>query len=204
MVGKETELLAKLPIDFLSWSGHKFGAPKGVGGLYVRRGARLRPFVWGGHQERTRRSGTENLPGILGMAEAIEESREAWAAAAELVRARRDRLEAALVERVPEAVVNGAGAPRNENTLNLCFPRIEGAAVVLTLSERGLDCSSGSACSASDPGPSHVLAAMGRSHDLIHGSVRLSLAPSTTDADIDFAIEAIEAAWRYVARVQAN
>ncbi|MEZ6194320.1 MAG: cysteine desulfurase family protein [Planctomycetota bacterium] len=201
-VGKERIDLSTLPVDFLSFSGHKFGAPKGTGVLYARRGARLRPFVWGGHQEMTRRSGTENVPGILGMAAALPDSLARWDRERDRIAAARDRLEAGLAAAVPGLRRNGAGAPRAANTANVCFPGIEGAAVVLSLSAAGIDCSSGSACSASDPGPSPVLVAMGVPGDLIHGAVRFSLGPGTSDADVDTAVEAAIAAWRHVARVR--
>ena len=199
--GKGLPKLSGIPVDFVSLSGHKFGAPKGVGTLYVRRGAQIRPLIWGGHHETGRRGGTENVTGIVAMGPALAASEARWADDCDVVSARRDRLEAAIVDRVPGAIVNGADASRIGNTLNVCFERIEGAAVVLTLSAHGIYCSSGSACTASDEGPSHVLQAMGVANHLIHGSVRFSLSTSTSDADIDRAVERIVESVEHVSRV---
>ncbi|MCB9832424.1 MAG: cysteine desulfurase [Planctomycetes bacterium] len=179
-VGKGMPALGDLPIDLLSFSAHKFGGPKGVGALYVRRGVSLRPLIWGAHHEGGRRGGTENLPGIVGMAVALEQAVAAWPVESRRLRALRDAFEAALRADHPDMLVNGAGAPRNENTLNVAFRGIEGHGVVLRLAQRGVYCSSGSACTAHDPGPSHVLAAMGLPGDHIHGALRFSLGAGVT------------------------
>ncbi|MEE9391229.1 MAG: cysteine desulfurase family protein [Planctomycetota bacterium] len=205
LAGKEPQLMRDHPIDLLSFGGHKFGASKGVGGLIVRRGTRIRPLFWGGHQEGGKRSGTENLASVVGMAVALDYSHQQWAAHAVEIGRQRDRLQLGLQSGVQAAgeklLVNGGGAPRIENTLNVCFHGIEGIAIVLTLSQKGIDVSSGSACSASDPGPSPVLLGMGVPNDYIHGAVRFSLAPGHSESDIDFAIEQTLAAWNHVRRV---
>lgn len=202
LVGKRRLDLVNAPVDLLSFSGHKFGAPKGVGALWIRRGARVRPFLWGGHQETGRRSGTENVAGIVAMAEAMEYSLAAWDSSESEVARLRDRLVTGLKAEL-DILENGVGAPRIANTASVCFDRIEGAAVVLTLSQHGVYCSSGSACTARDEGPSHVLQAMGVSGERIHGAVRFSLSHDQTEDDIDFAIARIVEAVRHVSRVRA-
>lgn len=202
LIGKRRPELASLPVDYVSFSGHKFGAPKGVGALWVRRGARIRPLIWGGHQETGRRAGTENVAGIVGMAAALEHSLGAWEGSEERIAALRDRLVAALKSEL-DVTENGAGAARIANTASVCFRAIEGAAVVLTLSQHGVYCSSGSACTASDEGPSHVLAAMKVPGDRIHGAVRFSLSPTHDETDVAFAAEHVIEAVRHVSRVKA-
>lgn len=201
LVGKRRLDLGAAPVDFASFSGHKFGAPKGVGGLWIRRGARIRPFLWGGGQETGRRSGTENVAGIVGMGAALEHSLAAWGGAEARIEGLRDRLVAALAAEF-DVTENGAGAPRIANTASVCFRVIEGAAVVLTLSQRGVYCSSGSACTAHE-GPSHVLAAMGVPGDRIHGAVRFSFSSRHTDDDVAFAAEQVIEAVKHVSRVSA-
>lgn len=201
VLDKIPRIASTAPIDLLSWSSHKFAGPKGSGGLWVRRGARLRPLMWGGHQESARRAGTENVPGIVGSAAALVDAQARWQERSAEIRRLRDRLEDALRAGVDDLIVNAADAPRVENTLSVCFRGIEGSAVVLTLSQRGVDCSSGSACTASDPGPSHVLRAMGVDGDWIHGAVRFSLSSDTTEDEIERAARLAIAAWRHVARV---
>ncbi len=178
-LGKGMPALADLPIDLLSFSAHKFGGPKGVGGLYVRRGVSIRPLIWGGHHETGRRAGTENVPGVIGMAAALEQAVVEWPEKAPRLRALREAFEGALRADHPDLLVNGSGAPRIENTLNVAFRGIEGHGVVLRLAQKGVYCSSGSACTAHDDGPSHVLAAMGLPGDHIHGAVRFSLGAGT-------------------------
>ena len=182
-VGKLALNLAELPIDLFTFSSHKFHGPKGMGALYGRRGVRLRPFMLGAGQERGRRGGTENVPGIVGLGQA------AALAAARLgdmarVRALRDRLEAELLARMPEIRVHGAGAERLANTSFIGFPGIEGEALFLKLSERGVCVSTGSACSTGQREPSHVLRAMGVEPALAMGTVRFSLSHATTEAEI--------------------
>lgn len=200
-IGKGMTGVRDLPIDLLSFSGHKFGAPKGTGGLYIRRGSPIRPLVWGGHHEKGRRGGTENVPGIVAMGAALPDYDQKFRAHAQELERRRDRLSAALVRGIPALVENGAGAKRLPTTLNVCFPEIEGAAMVLTLSQRGIYVSSGSACTATSAGPSHVLVAMQVPGHLIHGSVRYSFSPDISESEIDIVADESLKAFRHVSRV---
>ena len=189
-VGKRSLDLAAEQIDLLSFAAHKFHGPKGVGALYVRRGVGVARQVFGGPQERDRRGGTENVPGIVGMGVAAELA-AAWLAGGEAERlaAERDRLERTIVA-ATGAVVNGAGAPRLWNTTNLGFARLEAEAMLLLLSERGVAASAGAACSSGSLDPSPVLLAMGVPPEVAHGSIRFSLGRDTTAAEIDAAIAA--------------
>jgi cysteine desulfurase len=194
-VGRMPAALADLPVDLVTASAHKFHGPKGVGALWVRTGVRVAPQVVGGPQERDRRGGTENVPGIVGMGVAAEAAitwlsdpahREAGAA-------RRDRLERSILSAVPDAVVNGAGAARLWNTTNIGFPGLEAEAILLLLSERGVMASAGAACSSGSLEPSPVLLAMGIAPRVAHGSIRLSISRLTTDEEIAYASDAIPA-----------
>jgi cysteine desulfurase len=176
-------------IDMLSISGHKLHAPKGVGVLYVRRGTRFSPLLIGGHQERGRRGGTENVPYIVGMARACELAAAAREEEATRVRALRDRLEKELLARVPDARVNGGAAERLPNTTNIGFDYVEGEAILLMFSDVGIAASSGSACTSGSLEPSHVLRAMGIPFTSAHGSIRFSLSRYNTDADVDAIVE---------------
>jgi cysteine desulfurase len=189
-----TQAVGKLPVDvkavgvdLLTLAAHKFHGPKGVGALYVRTGVRLRPQQRGGPQERDRRGGTENTPGIVGMGVAADSAREfvrdpdAVARQQEL----RDRFERAVREAVPNRLVNGGRAPRLWNTSNLAFPGLEAEAILLGLSEKGLCASAGAACSSGSLEPSPVLLAMGLAEPAAHGSVRFSLSRETTSQQID-------------------
>lgn len=193
-----TRSVGKLPIDLsgefrhvdlLSFSGHKLHAPKGIGALYVRRGTPVRPFMIGGHQEDGRRAGTENVPYIVGLAKALElawENREDdEARIAEM----RDRLEKSLVERIPNVRVNGKGAPRLANTLNISCHYVEGEGMLYQLSAEGICASSGSACTSGSLEPSHVLIALNVPFTAVHGSIRFSLSRYNTDDDVDRIIE---------------
>jgi cysteine desulfurase len=194
-VGRMPTSLANLPVDLVTVSAHKFHGPKGVGALWVRTGVRVAPQVVGGPQERDRRGGTENVPGIVGMGAAAEAA-IAWLsdpAHRELGAARRDRLERAILAAVPDAVVNGAGAPRLWNTTNIGFPGLEAEAILLLLSERGVMASAGAACSSGSLDPSPVLLAMGVPPRVAHGSIRLSLSRLTTDDEVAHACEVIPA-----------
>ena len=191
----------KLPIkvdeigaDLLSISAHKLRGPKGVGALYVRKGTRLRPLFYGGHHERDRRPGTENVPGIVGLGRAAELAAANLAADAARMAALRDRFERELIARVPHARVNGANAPRTPNTSNIVFPFVEGEALVIALDLKGIACSTGAACSAGAVEPSHVLTAIGLSADEARASLRFSLGHDTTDEEIDYAISVIPGA----------
>ena len=193
-VGKMPTDISSMPVDLMSFAAHKFHGPKGVGGLYIRKGARVQPQIVGGPQERQVRAGTENVPGIIGMGAAAEAALE-WLQGDERARLEqlRNRFELASVERIDGATINGAQAPRLWNTTNIAFPRLEAEAILLLLSERGIDASAGAACSSGSLDPSPVLLAMGIPAERAHGSVRFSLSRETTDDEIDQAIEIIPA-----------
>ncbi len=192
-----TQTVGKLPVDLvqgfpyvdlLSFSGHKLHAPKGVGALFIRRGTRCRPFMLGGHQEDGRRGGTENVPYVIGLAKALELSME-HRADEDRIEKLRDRLEKMLMDNIASVQVNGKGAPRLPNTLNISFHYIEGEGMLFQLSAFGICASSGSACTSGSLEPSHVLRAMKVPFTAIHGSVRFSLSRYNTDEDIDKIIE---------------
>jgi cysteine desulfurase len=190
-VGKlPLDLVQGLPyVDLLSFSGHKLHAPKGVGVLFMRRGTRCRPFMLGGHQEEGRRAGTENVPYIMGLAKALSiamENREKDEAQIEMLR---DRLEKSLSDKIPSVQINGKGATRLPNTLNISFHYIEGEGMLFQLSAFGICASSGSACTSGSLEPSHVLRAMKVPFTAVHGSVRFSLSRYNTEEDIDTIIE---------------
>ena len=189
VAGKLPVDVKKTPVDMLSMSGHKFHAPKGVGLLYVRRGTKLRPFFLGGHQEQSRRAGTENVPYIMGLAKACELARIGMAREAVELAALRDRLEAGILATCPNVRVNGDRAHRLPNTLNVSFEYIEGEAIAYRLSDLGICISTGSACASGSLDPSHVIRAMGVPFTAVHGSVRFSLSRYNTGADIDYALE---------------
>jgi len=173
------------PVDLLSLSGHKLHAPKGIGVLYVRRGTRMNPLIIGGHQENGKRAGTENVPYIVGLGRACELAMEHMEEERTRVAALRDRLEAGLLERCPDAQVNGDREHRLPNTTNISFRYIEGEAILLRLDEVGVAASSGSACTSGSLEPSHVMRAMGVPFTAAHGSIRFSLSRYNTDEDID-------------------
>lgn len=183
-IGKMPLDLAALPADLLNLSAHKFHGPKGVGALFIRRGLRLKPFLIGGHQERGRRGGTENLPGIVGLGKAAELA-ALGLSNLEAVRRRRDVLEASLTD----AVIHGVAVPRLPNTCFAGFPGIEGEALLLRLSQRGICVSTGSACTTGQTEPSHVLRAMGVEPRLALGTIRFSLSRDTTDQEIETVVE---------------
>ncbi len=187
-VGKIPIDLRKLPADFLVLSGHKLHAPKGVGALYVRKGTPYRPFLIGGHQERGRRGGTENVPGIIGLGKACELAREHMDEENTRVRALRDRLEAGLLAAIPDTRLNGHPTERLPNTVNLSFKFVEGEAILLLLDQIGVCASSGSACTSGSLEPSHVLRAMGVPFTFAHGSVRFSLSRFNTEDEVDFVV----------------
>ena len=182
-LGKVPVDLKRLPVDLFNFSGHKFHGPKGTGGLFLRRGLRLRPFMIGGGQERGRRGGTENVPGLVGLGLAADLA-QAHLAGGSGVAALRDRLEAFVLARIPGSRVNGAEAGRVPNTSMISFDGVEGEAVLLRLSERGICVSTGSACTTGQKEPSHVLRAMGVPASGAMGSVRFSLSRSTTAEEI--------------------
>ena len=178
-------------IDYLSASAHKFHGPKGVGFLYARKGVPLTPLINGGAQERNRRAGTENLPGIVGMAAALKETvaqRESEAARLTVLR---DRLIAGLSE-IPHSALNGDAEKRLPGNVSFCFEGIEGESLLLLLDEKGISASSGSACTSGSLDPSHVLLAIGRVHDVAHGSLRLTLGRENTPEDVEHIISAVK------------
>jgi len=193
-----------LNLDLLSLSGHKLYAPKGIGALYIRGGTRLRQLLYGGHHQRGFRPGTENVAGIVGLGKAAQVAKATLAEDARRVAGLRDTLERTLVQRVPDARVNGAGAPRTPNTANITFPGIEGEALVIALDLKGLACSTGAACSSGAVEPSHVLTAIGLPADEARASLRFSLGRHTTVADIDFALQAIPAAVAQLRELSPN
>lgn len=187
-VGKIPMDMARLPVDFLSLSGHKLHAPKGIGALYIRKGTRFRPFLRGGHQERGRRAGTENVPFIVGLGKAAELARQNISQEQEYVGALRDRLEQGIINNISDVIVNGDTNNRLPNTSSIAFKYIEGEAILLMLDQLGICASSGSACTSGSLEPSHVLRAMGVPFTYAHGSVRLSLSRYTTREEVDFVI----------------
>jgi cysteine desulfurase len=184
-VGKIPIDMRQSAIDMLSLSGHKLHGPKGIGALYVRRGTKFRPFLIGGHQERNRRGGTENVPGIVALGTAAELAHRHVAEEQTTVRALRDRLELGILERVPDALVNGHRERRLPNTTNISFEFVEGEAILLLLDQAGICASSGSACTSGSLEPSHVLRAMGIPFTYAHGSIRFSLSRYTTQSEVD-------------------
>jgi cysteine desulfurase len=198
----------KVPVDVtrigchaLSISGHKIHAPQGVGALYVKKGTRVHPLFYGGRHERSRRAGTENVPGIVALGKAAELAKESFVRGDDSkMAALRDRLEQGILAQVEEAGVNGGGASRVPNTTNLHFDHIEGEALVIALDLKGLAVSTGAACSSGAIEPSHVLLAMGLRPDRARASVRFSLGKQTTEDDIDFALALVP---ETVARLRA-
>ena len=184
-VGKEAINLAELPVGYLSLSGHKLHAPKGIGVLYVRRGARFRPFLRGGHQEHSRRAGTENVPYIIGLGKAAEMARLGRETENARMIALRDRLERGLMDSIPDSRINGDVEHRLPNTTNISFQYVEGEAILLHMDQAGICASSGSACTSGSLEPSHVLRAMNVPFSFAHGSIRFSLSCYTTEQDID-------------------
>ena len=188
-VGKIPIDLKKVDVDMFSLSGHKFHGPKGVGALYVRKGTKYSPFLIGGHQEKGRRGGTENVASIIGLGKASE------LAAANLsdenirIKRLRDKLEAELLNRIPNSIVNGDRENRLPNTTSIAFEYVEGEAILLMMDEYGICASSGSACTSGSLEPSHVLRAMGVPFTAAHGSIRFSLSIYNTEEEIDFIIE---------------
>ncbi len=188
-VGKIPIDLNNVDVDMFSLSGHKFHGPKGIGALYVRKGTKYSPFLIGGHQEKGRRGGTENVASIIGLGKASE------LAAANLsdenirVKRLRDKLEAELLNRIPNSIVNGDRENRLPNTTSIAFEYVEGEAILLMMDEFGICASSGSACTSGSLEPSHVLRAMGVPFTAAHGSIRFSLSIYNTEEEIDFIVE---------------
>lgn len=171
--------------DLLSLSGHKIGAPKGIGALYVRRGTPMEPLMFGGTQDRGRRPGTENVAMAVGLARAAELAVAERAHEWQKLERQRDRLEAALLARIPDAVIHGRGGPRAPHITNVSVPGVDSESMLMALDLRGVACSAGSACQSGSIMPSHVLSAIGVSPDLASAAIRMSLGMLTTDACID-------------------
>ena len=187
-VGKIPLTMASSKIDMLSLSGHKLHAPKGIGALYLRKGVPFRPFMVGGHQEKSRRAGTEATASIIALGKACELAGRYMDEENTRVKAMRDRLEKALMEMIPNRRINGGAAERLPNTTSIAFEFVEGELILLYLSEKGICASSGSACTSGSLEPSHVLRAMGVPFTCAHGSIRFSLSRFNTDEEIDFVI----------------
>lgn len=187
----------ELGVDMLSLSAHKFHGPKGVGVLYARRGVALTNVIYGGAQERGRRAGTENVPGIVGAAAAFEEACAHMEENAQKMTALRDRLIRGLTA-IPHTVLNGDAERRLPGNVNVCFEGIEGESLLLMLDAKGIAASSGSACTSGSLDPSHVLLALGRPHEVAHGSLRLSLSHYNTDADVDHILSVVPGVVEYL------
>lgn len=188
-VGKIPIDVRKVPVDMLSLSGHKLHAPKGVGALYVRKGTKFSPFLIGGHQERGRRAGTENVASIIGLGKACELAGKHIKEENERVKYLRDKLENEILKQIPNAMLNGDREHRLPNTTSISFEYVEGEAILLMMNEFGICASSGSACTSGSLEPSHVLRAMGVPFTAAHGSIRFSLSIYNTEEEIDFIIE---------------
>ena len=178
-------------IDLLSLSGHKLHAPKGVGALYIRSGAKLQRLIYGGAQEKTQRGGTENVASIVGMGKAIELAMESMESRNAYVSNLRDRLIEGILQRIPETRLNGHRTQRLSGNVNVSIRYIEGEALLLSLDMKGIAGSSGSACTSGSLDPSHVLLAIGLPHEIAHGSLRLSLSEENTAEEVDYTIDAL-------------
>ena len=190
-VGKIAIDIKNTEIDMLSLSGHKLHAPKGVGALYVRKGVRFRPMLRGGHQERGRRAGTENVPSVIGLGKAAELALKHMHEEQTRVKDMRDRLEKGLLQQVGNSFVTGDPSNRLPNTCNIAFEYIEGEAILLLLNKAGIAASSGSACTSGSLEPSHVLRAMKVPYTAAHGAIRFSFSRENTDQDVDQVLEAV-------------
>ena len=182
----------ELNIDMLSSSGHKLNGPKGIGFLYIRKGVKIRSFLHGGAQERKRRAGTENVPGIVGFGKAAELALAAMEERTAKERKLRDHLMERVLKEIPFTRVNGDRTNRLPNNVNLCFQFVEGESLLIMLDMKGICGSSGSACTSGSLDPSHVLLAIGLPHEIAHGSLRLTLGEDTTLEDIDYTVDAIK------------
>jgi Cysteine sulfinate desulfinase/cysteine desulfurase and related enzymes len=184
---------ASQAFDLLAISGHKIGAPKGIGALFIRRGTQLQPLMHGGSQDRGRRPGTENVASAVGLATAAELTLAEHEAEGKRLEAMRDRLEAVIMERIPDAVIHGRGAPRAPHVLNVSVPGTDSESLLMALDLKGIAASGGSACQSGSISPSHVLLAMGVRPDLASGAIRMSLGSLTNDECIDRVAEVFPA-----------
>mgnify|MGYP003296559314 CR=1 FL=1 len=189
IAGKSPIDVRAMDVDMLSLSGHKFHAPKGIGVLYVKKGSRFKPFMAGGHQENSRRAGTENVPYIVGLAQACKMARTSMESEVAELSAMRDKLQKGIVDSIPDVRINGDVENRLCNTLNVSFEYIEGEAIAYKLSDLGICISTGSACASGSLDPSHVIRAMGVPFTAVHGSVRFSFSRYNTMQDVDFVLE---------------
>lgn len=192
-VGKIEVDVKAADIDMLSFSAHKLNGPKGIGGLYIKQGTRFLPFMVGGHQEKLRRAGTENVPGIVGFGKAAEIAKETLHLYKEQVSPLRDALEQGLLAAIEDVKVNGDASARLPNTTNLSFGYIEGESILMFLNEHGICASSGSACTSGSLEPSHVLRAMGVPFQFAHGSIRFSLSKASTKEEVDLVLSVMPA-----------
>ncbi|MEW8957926.1 Cysteine desulfurase IscS [Moorella humiferrea] len=199
-VGKIPVNVDELNVDLLSASAHKIYGPKGVGCLYIRKGTKITPILHGGGQERKRRAGTENMPGIVGFGRAAELARQELPQEMPRLKALRDRLIKGILERIEDVQVNGDLEKRVATNANFSFRYVEGESLLLSLDMKGICASSGSACTSGSLDPSHVLLAMGIPHEVAHGSVRMTLGRGNTEADIDYVLEVMP---EIVARLRA-
>lgn len=189
-----------LHIDMLSASAHKINGPKGIGMMYLRNSVKIGPFIHGGAQERNRRAGTHNVPGIVGFGKAVQIAADTMEKRAAYETALRDRLIDGILEKVPHARLNGHRTERLPNNVNISFEFIEGESMLILLDQQGVCASSGSACTSGSLDPSHVLLAIGLPHEKAHGSLRLTLSEANTEQEIDFVTEQIE---KIVARLRS-
>ena len=180
-----------MQIDLLSLSGHKLGAPKGIGALYIRKGTPIHPFLLGGGQEKKQRAGTENVASIVGLAKAMALAAEEMEEETARLTALREKLINGLLEKIPHSQVNGHRTKRLPGNCNLSFAFVEGESILMLLDAAGIAASSGSACTSGSLDPSHVLLALGLSHELAHGSVRFTLGLGTTEEEVDYVLEVL-------------
>ncbi len=182
----------ELGVDMLSASGHKLNGPKGIGFLYIRKGVKIRSFIHGGAQERKRRAGTENVPGIIGLGKAVERAVATMAERSAKEIGLRDHLISRVLEEIPYCRLNGDPVDRLPNNANFSFQFIEGESLLIMLDMKGICASSGSACTSGSLDPSHVLLAIGLPHEIAHGSLRLTLGEETTREDIDYVVDSLK------------
>ena len=182
----------ELGVDMLSASGHKLNGPKGIGFLYIRKGVKIRSFIHGGAQERKRRAGTENVPGIIGLGKAVERAVATMAERSAKEIGLRDHLISRVLEEIPYCRLNGDPVDRLPNNANFSFRFIEGESLLIMLDMKGICASSGSACTSGSLDPSHVLLAIGLPHEIAHGSLRLTLGEETTREDIDYVVDSLK------------